>query len=311
MPPPAARIHHYVPEFYLAGFTLAGTREDMLWVFDRQQERRWQGRPDQVARERDFYRIDGDKPNAVEDALGEFENHAAEVLRKVQAEWTLPEGGEELGTLLGFVGFQITRVPQFREMFESTKRHLTKSRSRFVLSQPKIFEQFAEEMRRDGKELPEGITRETMLEFLEDESRYTIEIPNELTVKNMALMTGELLPILGKRAWSLFVAKDDEDDFICTDRPATLIPTAGAPPFFGFGTKETEIIMPLSRKLALVGNWDDEGQVFQADHGIVGLINQLMLDHAHRFVFSAREGFVVSTLRPAKDDNGGSAETLP
>lgn len=258
MPSPTARFHHYVPEFYLAGFTLSGDRDDLLWVRDHKQKKSWQARPANAAGERDFYRIDGEEPNAVEQALGDLENHAAEVLRRIQATRALPEG-DDLGTLLGFLAFQITRVPQFREMFERNHRHLSKAQCRMALSHPRFFEQLLEEMRREGKDIPRGFSRETILEFLEDESRYTIEIPQELSIRNMAWATEALLPILAQRNWLLFIAKDDQDDFVCTDRPVILTPTqAGAPPFIGFGNPRTEVIMPISRQMALAGRWDHE-----------------------------------------------------
>ena len=63
-----ARSHHYVPAFYLAGFTDTGTRDGFLWVSDRETERTWRSKPDEAGCERDFYRIylEGLRPDAVE-----------------------------------------------------------------------------------------------------------------------------------------------------------------------------------------------------------------------------------------------------
>lgn len=49
------RKHHYLPCFYLAGFTIAGSDCDRLYVFDQQQIKSWPSTPRNAAHERDFY----------------------------------------------------------------------------------------------------------------------------------------------------------------------------------------------------------------------------------------------------------------
>jgi hypothetical protein len=133
-----------------------------------------------------------------------------------------------------------------------------------------------------------------MLEFLADESRYTIEIPREASIQHMARMAEQLVPVLAERSWSLAVAQDERHDFICSDRPVMLAPTEPDPPLFlGFGMLNTEVIMPLNRQMALVGHYGGEGQVFDVDERAVGLFNQKTLNFAERFVYSAQDSFPV------------------
>lgn len=299
MTPAPARAHHYVPEFYLAGFTVSGSRDDQLWVFDRKQNKSWPTKPANIGHERDFYRvdIDGVELDAVEKELSQLEAQSAEALRRISVTRKMAEG-EDLTRLLVFVALQITRVPQFRRMYESSMAQSTKWQGKMALSHPRFFGQFVEEMQKQGKEVPDEITRESLLEFLKDESRYTIEIPREASIQNMAEMADFLVPVLAKRSWSLLVAKDGKDDFVCSDRPVILVPTRPhLPPFIGFGVPDTEVIMPLNRQMALVGHWDREGQVCEADRMIVGLINQRMLDFSERFIYSARDAFPVTVSR--------------
>ena len=54
----SARRHHYVPKFYLAGFTAEGTQDGRLFVVDQRTGKTWKSSPGGVAHERDFYRID-------------------------------------------------------------------------------------------------------------------------------------------------------------------------------------------------------------------------------------------------------------
>ncbi len=297
--PPVARSHHYVPEFYLAGFTRSGSRDDFLFVHDRQEEKGWRQRPRELACERDYYRVEveGIAPDAVEKALGEFEAQAADAVRRIREARELV-AGEGFDTLLNFVAIQATRVPQFREMFEQNKVHFTKFHLRMVLGHPEAFEQFAEERRREGRELPPGMTRERLLEFLEDECRYTIEIPREASIKNMVEMAEHLLPVLAARRWMLMVSDDEEADFICSDRPVILIPTrADGPRFLGFGQTHTEVLMPLDRRMALVGHFGDDTGTKGVDRICVGLFNQQMVDYSERFIYSPNEAILVSVPR--------------
>lgn len=48
------RKHHYVPQFYLAGFTLDGSSESPLFVCDQEQSKTWKSTPKQSAHRRDF-----------------------------------------------------------------------------------------------------------------------------------------------------------------------------------------------------------------------------------------------------------------
>jgi hypothetical protein len=308
--PPVARSHHYVPEFYLAGFTRAGTRDDFLFVRDRIEEKGWRQRPRELACERDYYRVEveGVAPDAVEKALGEFETQAADAIRRIREARELV-AGEDFDTLLNFVAIQAARVPQFREMFERNKIHFTKFHLRMVLGHPEAFAHFAEERRREGRELPPDMTREKLIEFLEDESRYTVEIPREASIKNMVEMAEHLLPVLAARRWMLMVSEDEEADFICSDRPVILIPTrADGPRFLGFGQTHTEVLMPLDRRTALVGHFGDGTGTKGVDRICVGLFNQRMVDYSERFIYSSNEAFLVSVPR---DGIGGGSDQRP
>lgn len=295
-----ARAHHYVPEFYLTGFTLSGNRQDALWVLDQEQNKSWRTRPANVAHRRDYYRvdIDGIEPDMVERTLAQFEGQAAEVLCSIREQGRIPEG-DDFAVLVNFVALQATRVPYHREWYEGQATHLAKWQAQVCLEHPKMFEEFVDEMRRKGEEVPDFVTREGMLDFLEDESRYTIEIPREASIQHMVEVIETLVPIFAERNWSLVVAQDDGHDFICSDRPVVLVPTRpDAPPFLGYGMKDTEIIMPLNRQMSLVGHYDHKEQVISADEMIVGLLNQRMLSFSDRFVYSARDTFPVTVPEP-------------
>lgn len=294
------RRHHYVPAFYLAGFTPSGARDDFLWVHDLQhQGRKWRARPDNAAHERDYYRIEqeGVPPNAIEQAFGIFEGQAASALQNIAQARAVPEG-DDLVTALNFVALQIVRVPTFRAMIERNMVELSKWRLQMAFGDRRTFDFIADEMRRKGHHFPESITWEQMRDFVFDETRYTIEIHRSWTLGTLLDLCKTVLPILAARQWSLVVANDDAPDFITTDSPVSLVATTpDAPPFLGFGLRCTEVTMPLTRRIGLVGNFDHEPEVIGADRILVGLSNHQLIAQTDRFVFSPAEGVVLSVPR--------------
>lgn len=302
-----ARSHHYVPEFYLAGFTPSGSRDDFLYVHDLKAKKEWRQRPRAAACEKDFYRVDveGVPADAVEQDLAKLEGLCAAALARVLADRTLPTG-ETLEALVGFITLLVVRTPSFREIYVRNARHLVRSQARFAIGHPEAFKAFQEDMAKEGKTLPDGVTQESLLAFLEDESRYTIEIPQLWVIKNLLDMFQGLYPVIAHRTWSLVEAT--EDDFICSDNPASLVATSDrVGPFFGFGIRDTEITFPLDRRLALVGTFDGESRVTQAGKLEVGFLNRRTLDSAHRFAYSAKEEFVLSVPKKTVRTLAGEA----
>ena len=110
------RHHHYVPQFYLAGFTATGVVDGPLHVLDCEEGRIWKSTPKGTAHERDFHAVDMGSDNdrmAVEKKLGECEGKWASVLKEIRQNKALPQG-DTLGDLLAFVSFMAVRVPRIR-----------------------------------------------------------------------------------------------------------------------------------------------------------------------------------------------------
>ena len=123
------RQHHYVPRFYLRGFTDSAREDGQLWVHDRKLDRRYPSNPANVARERDFNRVDlpeGD-PNAVEAAFAALENRAAPIFAETGIRREVPTG-EDLAVLMQFAALQLVRVLLMRDFWagwERQKLHLS------------------------------------------------------------------------------------------------------------------------------------------------------------------------------------------
>jgi hypothetical protein len=80
---PISHRHHYVPEFYLAGFTASGEKDDFLFVFDKDKKKQWKSKPNSIAFEHDYYRFDfkGLGPDYIEKNFAIFESKASKVIK--------------------------------------------------------------------------------------------------------------------------------------------------------------------------------------------------------------------------------------
>ena len=69
-----SRKHHFVPVFYLKGFTATDKQDARLHVFDKKDNRTRPSRPTQVANENHLYAVSGEDvdTNAVEKIFAEF-----------------------------------------------------------------------------------------------------------------------------------------------------------------------------------------------------------------------------------------------
>jgi hypothetical protein len=66
------RKHHYLPQFYLAGFTKTDARDGRLWVFDKRKLKQWATSPADAAAIRDYNTLDKvarGQRTAVEEAI--------------------------------------------------------------------------------------------------------------------------------------------------------------------------------------------------------------------------------------------------
>lgn len=225
--------HHVVPVFYLAGFTDDGTAEGNLHVIDTTRLKSWDCKPKNAARQRDFHEIDigSDRdPMVVEKTLAYFESKWSTVLRSVLDQRSLPTD-DSFGDLMMFIAFMAVRVPRIRETISN----------------------FLEEVQRK---------EEFARKWLEKQGQQVELTPNNdfdtfdqtWHVQQMIQMAIELGPQLSLRPWNLWIAEDQSPDLICSDSPA--IPTWAIPivgPYSpGFGTVNTVVSVPLSKRVALV-----------------------------------------------------------
>lgn len=119
------KLHHYVPQFYLRRFSNESGR---LWVWDRDQDRTFAVKPNRVAAETNFYRLDefaeaGHDPLTMEKQFSYLEGEVALItdqwlgwLRQLGPEEKIevPDVNRELVSL--FIALQFLRTADTRDI---------------------------------------------------------------------------------------------------------------------------------------------------------------------------------------------------
>ena len=202
------RHHHYVPQFYLAGFTATGTINGTLHVLDREQQKSWPSTPRATAHARDYHAVDlglGQDPMFVEKTMAVCEGKWATVLKAVVEGRALPQD-DSLGDLLAFVAFLTVRVPRIRNQVTDFIDRASKAELRATFGTLEGREHFRAVIAQHCQTLPksertkiERILRDDpnlkdMADYVNSD-QYTVSYDQTWNVQTMVQIAITLLPI--------------------------------------------------------------------------------------------------------------------
>ncbi len=290
-----ARIHHYLPQAYLAGFTDNGTKEGTLYVLKTETGRCFKTLPRNVAAERDFNRIevDGIDSDALEQALSGFEDCAVAAVRRVALKNTFPRG-DDFSYVVNLLGLLAIHNPQPRASFDHLREQVFRRIGEILVSDRKIWDHQVRKAREAGHKIREDVSFENVKRFV-DSGDYEIEFNTEENLKTEFHVFDKLLSYLARRWWSLLIAEDGAPDFICSDYPVSVVwkdPAMKGP--IGFGLSQTEVLFPLKRRQAFFGVFEDPLEVvMRVDVKKVGELNARTAFNANRHIYCAAESFVM------------------
>lgn len=283
--------HHYLPQFYLGGFTPSGRARDLFWVFDRSGGKLRRGSPRSEAVIRGFYSADvaGETSGFVEDALAQIESASAPVISSIVRTHQLPSDSE-IQDLLAFIALLDFRVPAARLEVEAPIQDRCKRFLQHIVSSSERFESV---MRRIDKESDtetgEPVNIETMRAFVQRDE-YRIEVPQTFLLELMLRSVSLVSDLLRHRKWRVVVM--DTPGFICSDRPVRLSWSSQSqtdPP--GFVCPGTIVTVPLDRHTALVGTLEVPNLMNKPVETMAAWINTRTILGATRFLYSPSSTF--------------------
>lgn len=301
------RRHHFVPQFYLAGFTETGSADGDLYVFDQKQRKRWKSSPKDSAFQRDFHAIDagpGGDPMIVERALSTLEGKWSTVLRQVIERQALPED-ESFGDLMVFVAFMAVRVRRIRETLSKFVDETSKKEIIATFATEKGQASFREFMERQGHSLSDEEFNQLVAFGLS--GQFDVDYEQTWHVQQIVEMATSLAPVLSLRQWVLWPVEPGAPDLICSDSPVTptwMVPVRG-PYSPAFGTWNTIVSVPLSRRVALASLMEARLPAKRLDRTNVAIINSATGRYANQ-LYAPKADFVWAT----KSHEVGNADDL-
>jgi len=229
----------------------------------------------------------------MEEILSSYESQAASVVKNIIDTENLPTEND-LTTLITMVALMAFRTPHFREIYDKPLKRMGKIISKMMLSNENQWKEIQEGMKKNGYAVGKEIDYEKMKNFVES-NNYEIEVNKDFSrgfhIQILLKIVEEIMPSLMLRKWSLAFIRNKSDEFICSDSPVSLIWSKSTPGFEppGFEMKNTEVIVPLTKNIVLLGRFEVEADRLWASKKQVASINTLSIIFAQRFIYSSSE----------------------
>lgn len=289
-----SRHHHYLSQCYLKGFTQGGSKNSKITVLDLKNKKTFVTVPRNVGGMRDFNRveIDGVDPEIVEKKQSEFEGKAATALKKLEE--TLDFSGDTKDLILELIGMLAIKSPERREHLAKPQIEIAKMIMAMTLESKERWEDQIEQIKEEsGEDISNGTTYEEMKDLYERgvfEVSVTQEHQISMEIFGMQVITEQL----HKRNWVLLKTDNDAGEFITTDNPVSLTwndPSLNHIASPGFGLANTMVYFPVSKNLALIGEFDGQEGLRTANKKLVAIYNSNIIANSYQRVLSSKLNF--------------------
>lgn len=293
--------HHYIPQFYLRGFS---TDKEHLYVLDKLAQKdskfRYQT-AESIAFQKHFYtyKTKENKQGTLENLFSQIEGRAAEIIRKVERKQDLDDQDRNDFSL--FLSFLWIRVPHSKKEFERATQELyAKIARKSVAITPK--QNLKSFFQKRSKKLTDKEI-DDLVDFAinEKRSRINVAVPQGYWIKQMLLLGVDISPALEITDWEFRIA-EKPFAFITSDNPFLLIPSRPVHPFEDVGllTPGAKKIVPITAKICLVMHEPQKNPKIvytNADKSFFQKINNWIVKHSERFVYSADKGKVEKMIK--------------
>lgn len=257
--------HHYVPQFYLRGFTV----DNKIWVHDRTHNRTFSSQPKTIANENNLYTEELETHLA-----NSIEYPAMKAIEKIR-EKVLLDDSERLA-IARYVVTLWKRVPRARARVAARMPELTR------VVRGKLYSQLALTAREQPDLALAVEARRSEVDMVLD--RYESETPPEIWQKSLHNYQSEkTIENLLSMNWRFLCSK--ELQFLTCDNPVFFFEHEG------IGKETSEVTVPFSSSVTLWANRRvaPNEKYLPALPGTVREINRRIASNATRFVYSARQ----------------------
>lgn len=289
-----SRHHHYLSQCYLKGFTQGGSKNSKITVIDFKNKKKFETIPRNVGGMRDFNRveIEGVDPEIVEKQQADFEGKVASALKRLEE--TLDFTGETRDLILELIGMLAIKSPQMRE-------HLAKPL--LALANQVIAQNFESKerwdeqiaiLKEDTEVNTESIVPFEKMKSLFEQGAFKVAVNQEHQIHMELIGMQYIKDALQHRNWILIKPAKGAGEFITNDNPVSLTWIDNPPaPYIspGFGLKNTMVYFPVSKNLALIGEFDIVDEVRTANPILVAILNNKIIANSYQRVIASKINF--------------------
>ncbi|MEJ5279813.1 DUF4238 domain-containing protein [Pseudomonas sp. MYb541] len=289
-----SRHHHYLSQCYLKGFTQGSAKNSKLTVLDLKNKSKFETIPRNVGGMRDFNRveIDGVDPEIIEKTQSNFEGEVASALKKLGESSDF--SGKTKCTILELIGMLAIKSPEMRRHLSGPQVQIAHLMMAMTLESKERWEsQVAQIKKSTGKDVSSGATFEEMKKLFE-RGAFEVSVSKEHQIHMELVGMQEITKLLHRRNWVLLKAGDEAGEFITTDNPVSLTFNKPATSAFvspGFGLPETMVYFPVSKSLALVGEFGGKDGVQAASKYLVAMLNSKLIANSYQRVIASNCNF--------------------
>lgn len=289
--PTEARHHHYISEFYLNGFAKSAGKKHKITVLDLKRRCHFETIPRNIGSRRDFNRVEkeGMPPDFLENKLSSFEGEAAKCIKEIETHCKFED--ESLKCILNFIALLVVRSPQMREHWRQFQEQIAKNMLDLALDSKERWGAIEQSMASNGYQFLSNVSYEEIKLFHES-NQYKIIMQREHHIEIEFCTMINVIKWLTLRKWLLIMTDNNCGYFITSDNPVLLtwkrpqiIPSlyCQSP---GFGMKDTQVYFPISKRFAMIGEFDGDDGLIEATPKLVATLNNKILHFAYEQLYA-------------------------
>lgn len=267
--------HHYLPQYYLKGFT--ETNDNILWAYEKGTGNKFNTQIKSIASISDFYSKETEQYLA-----NDIEMPANAVLDKIRSGHLIND--DDKNTFAEYMAVMWKRVPRAKEDLKKMA--------------PRLVDGIAKRLNGDLDNL---INEEPHnLEFIEKRRKeiddilaiYATNPPKDIWLDNMPPeRTPRIVEAIKAMNWS-FWEFNQQPVFLTCDNPMFYFTGMGV------GKPDSEISFPISSNIVLWATWrvDLPRKFIKASTQIVKEFNRRTVDNASRYIFHSRDEYWIESF---------------
>lgn len=281
--------HHYIPVFYLNGFT---NKNGCLYIYDKVDKPVFESSPEGIAYENHYFSFmtpHGERDSeTVENNIMLLEGEFARVVKKIHNCEDLTVDDRIVFAL--FMASMIVRIPNMRDNIRKSTGETIKHISVFMASHKENFERMMEKYERDtGKQI--GMNVEELRQWMKNPDNYDVTVDKQYAIAMALSLLENFARVFFQMKWAFLRATDDYK-YMTGDNPLQYIdPTHNPRSFYGVGlaNKNIEVSLPLSKEICAFGSWKYREGYIQANNQHVKHLNKMAVTASVRFVFADKK----------------------